>query len=168
MIKALWNVSLRLRARRETELERREFDEQVNVFAAEFRSYRKSAFSQNDFMHQSRARHVFAPRRRSMKKYSLDSCASLKSKKKKTLCFTFSLPSVLNVFAVVNSLVKWLHCQAGRRMRYVSSRTVLFHVTPRETDENVVSLFFCWSNSMCWLWQSAESIWVCKFWYRFK
>lgn len=40
----------RLRARKQ----RREFVEQVNVFiAAEFRSYRKSAFSQNDFVHQS-------------------------------------------------------------------------------------------------------------------
>lgn len=89
--------------------------------------------------------------------------------RKKTFRFTFSLPSVLNIFTVVNSFVKWLHCQVSRRMRYVLSRTVLFPCHIAKLMRTLFHFFFCWSNSMCWLWRNrAESIWVCKFWYRFK
>lgn len=89
-------------------------------------------------------RHVFAPLAcRSMKKRSLDSCAAFKNKQKNRFASLFPSPAVLNIFTVVNSFAKWLHCQVSRRECGMCWVELCFSMSlPHKTDENVVSLFF--------------------------
>lgn len=145
MIKALWNVSLRPRGQENRTRESSLVGERVRWTGERLHrgisELQEICFQSERFYASISVMSCFCASLVDRWKNILWTVARRLKARKKTLCFTFSLPSVLNIFTVVNSLVKWLHCQVSRRMRYVLSRTVLFHVTSQNWWERCFTFF---------------------------